>query len=72
MRKLYYLPIAIITILLFTTSCKKTSHCMVKDNSGNIIKDYGVKTGTSTDIRNYENSCKADAVQYGGSFGCNY
>lgn len=57
--------------IIFCSSCKKSSHCIIKDSSGNIIKDYGAKVGTSTDVKNYENSCKSDALQYGGTLSCN-
>lgn len=55
---------------LFFTSCKKCSHCTVTNSSGTVIKDYGEKCGTSSDVKNYENSSKNDAVQYGGTFNC--
>jgi len=57
--------------IIFFSSCKKSSHCIIKDSSGNIIKDYGNKTGTSTDVKNYENACKSDAPQYNGTMRCN-
>lgn len=63
--------VSTVIILFSCTSCKKSSHCIVKDNSGNVIKDYGAKTGTSTDVKNYENSCKSDAQQYNGTITCN-
>ncbi len=61
-----------IIMFVFCLSCKKSSHCIIKDSSGNVIKDYGTKNGTSTDVKNYENSCKADAAQYNGSIMCNH
>lgn len=69
MKKITILGTAV--IVLFCSSCKKSSHCIVKDSSGQIIKDYGAKSGTSADVRDYESSCKADATQYNGTITCN-
>ena len=67
-------PFFITSMFLFVTltfsSCKKCSHCTIKDSNGSTIKDYGEKCGTSTDVNDYENSSKKDAVQYGGTFTC--
>jgi hypothetical protein len=52
-------------------SCEKCSHCMVKDDSGKIIKDYGEKCGEGKDVSDYEASAKEDSKQYGGNFSCN-
>lgn len=68
-QKLVFLFFVMIFISLI--SCKNCSHCIIKDSSGNIIKDYGEKCGTSTDMNDYENSAKKDAVQYGGTCTCN-
>ena len=57
-------------------SCKKDSNycstCVVTDNSGNVTKNYGEKCGTSTDVDNYEASCKSDASQLPGTFSCSH
>lgn len=58
------------TVAMTFSSCKKCSHCKVKDANGNTIKDYGEKCGTSKDVSDYENSSKRDAVQYGGTWSC--
>lgn len=62
---------AIVMCFSLLFSCKKCSHCTIRDSSGNQIKDYGEKCGTSSDVKEYERSAKADAVQYGGTCSCN-
>lgn len=60
-----------IIILSLGSCCNKSSHCVVTDSSGNTVKDYGTKKGTTADVKNYENSCKSDATQYNGTMTCN-
>ena len=55
-------------------SCKKDTNycstCVVKNNDGTVIKNYGEKCGTATDADNYEASCRNDAAQLSGTFSC--
>ncbi len=72
------LNLVLIILILFSTttlvSCKKDTNacstCIVKDDNGNITKNYGEKCGTSTDVDNYEASSKADANQLPGTCTC--
>jgi hypothetical protein len=51
-------------------SCKKCSHCVIKDASGNLLKDYDQKCGLTKDLDDYKNSAERDAPQYGGVLTC--
>ena len=70
LKKTFLVTLISFTVATTFSSCKKCSHCKVTNTSGTTIKDYGEKCGTSTDVNDYENSSKKDAVQYGGTFNC--
>lgn len=69
-KQLLFVGLILTSTTQFLSSCKKCSHCVVKDSSGNIIKDYGEKCGTSQDKKDYESSAKKDAEQYNGTCNC--
>ncbi|HLG34786.1 MAG TPA: hypothetical protein VI757_07905 [Bacteroidia bacterium] len=54
-------------------SCSKDDYCstcVVKSSNGSVIKNYGEKCGTATDVDNYEASSKNDAAQLSGTCSC--
>ncbi len=70
LKRMFFLIFVSFTVATTFSACNKCSHCKVTNTNGTTIKDYGEKCGTSTDVNEYENSSKKDAVQYGGNFNC--
>ena len=72
LKKIFYVGLVLFSVVLISSTFKKSvcSHCVIKDSNGAIIKDYGQKCGTTTDVDNYERSAREDAVQYNGTITC--
>jgi hypothetical protein len=75
MKSLNLLLSALILFCLFVfTSCAEDDNtcltCLIKDASGNVIKEYDQKCGTTTDVNNYEASAREDVSQITGIFSC--
>jgi hypothetical protein len=54
-------------------SCSKDDYCstcVVRASDGTVIKNYGEKCGTATDVDNYEASSRNDAAQLSGTCSC--
>ena len=72
--KLVSLGILLLSAVVIS-SCKKDTNycstCVVKSSDGTVIKNYGEKCGTATDVDNYEASSKNDASQLAGTCSCN-
>jgi hypothetical protein len=64
----------IVFCLVIFSSCGEDEStcltCVIKDTSGNLVKEYDQKCGTATDVENYEASARADAAQITGIFSC--
>jgi hypothetical protein len=71
LNQILNLNLLLLLIALIMPSCgDNCSHCMVRGENDNIIKDYDEKCGTSADVDEYERSAEEDAAQYGGTFSC--
>ena len=70
MKVLPYIPYLFFLAIVLPSCGDSCSHCMVKDDNDNVIKDYDEKCGTSEDVDEYERSAEEDAAQYSGSFSC--
>jgi hypothetical protein len=70
MKVLPYIPYLFFQAVVLPSCGDSCSHCMVKDDNDNVIKDYDEKCGTSEDVDEYERSAEEDAAQYLGSFSC--
>ena len=72
LKKILFALLILLPVSLIFSTCKKSvcSHCVIKDSNGAIIKDYGQKCGTTTDVDNYQRSAREDAVQYNGTITC--